>query len=101
RERSRRRGAVMSEPSSKYVSLPTLGRRKIKITKGAIRNGYLSFARIRDFVPPDAVGGARKSSAAARLLLFIAFGRVIRSDIAGKEKWIVRSRAGIREFFAV
>ena len=90
----------MSERSSKYVSLPTLGRRRVKITNGALRNGYLSFARIRDFVPREAIGGPRKSSAAARLLLFIACGGIFRSDIAGTTKWILRSRAEIREFFA-
>lgn len=87
--------------SSGCILVRTLDRRTVKITDGAIRNGYIPFARIRDFVPNTAIGGARKPSAAMRPLTFIFGGRSFRSDIVGGRKWILRNRSGTRAFFAL
>lgn len=86
-----------------YIKMPALGRREVRVTKGGLKNGYISLSAIKDFFPRRAVGGSKKTSVAPELLTLIFECRSFRSDIAGGEKWIIRnrSRSGMRGFFAL
>lgn len=86
-----------------YIKIPALGHREVRITKGGLRNGYISLSAIKDFFPPRSVGGSKKTSLAPELLTLIFKCCSFRSDIAGGEKWIIRnrSRSGMRGFFAL
>jgi hypothetical protein len=87
--------------SSGDVLLPGLGGREVKITRGSLKNWYISFSKIRDFVPTSTIGGARKGLAGTPLLTFIFDGRSFRSDIASGRKCIIRNRSlsGTKGFF--
>jgi hypothetical protein len=93
----------MIEPLSELIKIPSLGRREVSLTNGGLKNGYISLSAFRDFFPPGAIGGSKKTMVASKFLTLIFEGRSFQSDIAGGNKWIIRnrSRSGIRRFFTL
>lgn len=80
--------------------------RRITITAGALDNGNLNIAPIRDFFPPDCVGGPdRKSGRGKSIYVWLeGLDRFAETDIParrenGAPRWIFRNRQAVTQFF--
>jgi hypothetical protein len=80
--------------------------RRISLTGGNIRNGHISVTGLRDLLPSDCFGAAKKKNGAGRPLVIHLQGlhSTIETDIgrdakSGRPRSHFRARGPIREFF--
>ena len=72
---------------------------EIRLTQGALDNGYLNVRSVRHRFPPSAFGGSNRSRTAHKSLkVWPHGGECFESDIAG-DKCYLRSRANVRQFY--
>ena len=69
----------------------------IRLTQGAIENGYLKLTGHLEFFPKDAVGGANRTRPGRQLFIDFGQGLTATTDIAG-DKGILRERSAVRSF---
>lgn len=73
--------------------------RILTVTQANLDHHHLYLADIRDFFPPDVIGGASKVASAPRSIrIEWGDGEVVETDIAG-DKFIFRRRGWLGDFF--
>ena len=80
-------------------------KRLLQVTAGNIRHSHLYVNGLYDFLPPDCVGGAKRSAGCPTIEIHLdGLNRKIRTDIGrdaktGKPRGFFRGRGWVREFF--
>jgi hypothetical protein len=73
--------------------------RHLTLTQANIANAHIYLTECMDIFPPDALGGASKSDAAARKVEIECGSQVVQTDVV-REKRIFRHRGWVRRFFS-
>lgn|GEM_PF-556791 len=84
----------------------TSDRRRIRVTAANLRNSHLYVTGLRDFFPPDVIGGPNRKSANGHGfdLILDGLGETVRTDIgseakSGRARGFLRCRGAIGKFY--
>ncbi len=73
--------------------------RRVKLTPGAIKNGYINIKPLDDFWPEDCLGGNAKVAEKHLIIELAGVGRIA-TDISGHHKTFRTAHRSLKDFYA-